>query len=155
MFKNTKGGITLIEVIVIIFLVVIVGAIVFTNLSSFKKEQVLRNTASDIVTFLNKAKQNTLSSVNSSSYGVHFDSNKMVLFTGSVYSSSDTNNEVVEFNSLVSIPAIGGLNIGGGSDVIFERLTGDTVGGTIKLQRNDDNTKYKIINISKTGLISL
>lgn len=155
MFKNTKSGITLVEVMVIIFLVVIVSTIVFTNLSSFKKEQVLRNTASDIVTFLNKAKQNTLSSINSSSYGVHFENSRMILFSGNTYSSSDPNNEIVNFNSLVSIPTIGGLNIGGGSDVVFERLTGDTLGGTIKLQRNDNNTKYKIINISKTGLISL
>ncbi len=155
MFKNTKSGITLLEVMVIIFLTIIISTIVFTNLSSFKKEQMLRNTASDIITFLNKAKQNTLSSVNSSSYGVHFESNRMILFSGNVYSSSGADNEIVEFDNLVSIPSTDGLNIGGGSDVVFERLTGDTVGGTIKLQRNDDYTKFKIINISKTGLISL
>ncbi len=153
--NNKKKGLTIIEVIIIIFLVTIVSTIVFNNLSSFKKEQVLRNTTNNVITFLNKAKQNTLSSINSSAYGVHFDSDKMVLFAGGNYSDSDPNNEIVYFDDSVSIPSVGGLNIGGSNDVIFERLTGDTTGGTIKIQLNSDNNKYRIINISKTGLISL
>lgn len=154
MLKNIKNGFTLVEALVVIFLVTIISSIVFMNLSQFRKEQVLRSTASNIVTFLNKAKQNTLSSINSLNYGIHFESNKMILFAGSTYISSDPNNEIVIFDSAVSIPTSGGLNIGSSNDVIFTRLTGETTGGTIKLQLNSNTDKYKTIIISKTGLIS-
>ena len=154
MINKINKGFTLIEVVIVIFLIALVSTIVFNNLSSFRQDQILRSTTSDVVTLLNEAKQNTLSSVNSSSYGVHFETNRMILFSGIIYSSSDPNNKVVNFDDTVSIPSSGGLNIGGGSDVVFERLTGDTIGGTIKLQLNSNTSKYNIINISKTGLIS-
>lgn len=154
MYIDKQRGITLIEITIIIFIISIITVIVFTNLSGFRNDQALRNTTSEIVSLLNKAKQNTLSSVNSTNYGVHFESNKMVLFTGSNYSSSASDNEVVIFNNVVSIPSVGGLNIGGGSDVIFERLTGDTIGGTIKIQLNSNSNIYKTITITKTGSIS-
>ena len=129
----------------------IISSIVLLNLSQFRNEQLLKNTTLDVVSLLSKARQNTLSSVNSTNYGVHFDSNKAVLFTGSLYSSNNATNEPIVFSSKVIVPIPSGLNIGGGSDVIFERLTGETVGGTIKIQLTSDSTKQKIITVGKIG----
>jgi hypothetical protein len=86
---------------------------------------------------------------------VHFESNKVTLFVGEVYSSGASTNEVLTFNSIVSIPTSGGINIGGGSDVIFKRLTGDTIGGTIIIQLVSNTAIKKTISISKTGLVSI
>lgn len=147
-------GITLLEVLIIIAIVGIVSSIAFVNLSQFHNEQALKNTTIDIVSLLNKARQKTLSSINSTNYSVHFDTNKAVLFTGSIYSSINTTNEINNFSSAVIIPTVGGLNIGGGNDVTFERLTGDTIGGTIIVRLSSDVTKQKIITIYKTGVIS-
>ena len=119
------------------------------------KEQDLKNTAMNIVTLLNKARQNTLSSINSNNYSVHFEANKAVLFSGGVYSAVDKNNEVINFSTTVSIPISGGINLGGGNNVIFERLTGEATSGTIIIKLKSDISKQKIITISKTGIVSL
>ncbi|MCX6753771.1 MAG: prepilin-type N-terminal cleavage/methylation domain-containing protein [Candidatus Nomurabacteria bacterium] len=148
---NRNKGFTLIEILMVIAILGIISSIVLLNLSQFRNEQLLKNTTLDVVSLLSKARQNTLSSVNSTNYGIHFDNDKAVLFTGSVYSSNNTTNEPVVFSSKVIIPIPSGLNIGGGSDVIFERLTGETVGGTIKIQLTSDSTKQKIITVGKIG----
>ncbi len=152
--NNLQKGFTLLEVIIIIIIIGIISSIILVSLSSFKNEQILKNTSIDVVSLLNKARQNTLSSINSKNYGVHFETNKMVLFGGQSYSQLDISNEIVIFSPAILIPSLNGLNIGGGSDVIFDRLTGETIGGTIILQLSSDNTKMKIITISKTGIIS-
>lgn len=135
----------------VIAIVGIISSIVLLNLSQFRNEQLLKNTTLDVVSLLNKARQNTLSSFNSTNYGVHFDGDKAVLFTGSVYSSNSVTNEPIVFNNRVIIPIPSGLNIGGGGDVVFERLTGETIGGTIKIQLTSNSTKHKIITIGKIG----
>lgn len=151
---SKNKGITLIEVLIIIAIITIILSIVNISLTSFHNEQVLKNTTIDMVSLINKAKQNTLSSLDSTNYGVHFDTDKAVLFTGATYSSGASTNQISLFDSKVRIPSSGGLNIGGGSNVVFERLTGDTIGGTITLQLTSDASKQKIITISKTGLVS-
>lgn len=152
---NKNKGLTIIEILIALSITAIMSAVVLLNLSSFRSEQVLKNTTSDIISTLNKARQKTLSSVNSNNYGVHFDSNKIVLFTGSVYDQNDSSNEIIEFDKIVNIPNVGGLNIGGGSDVVFERLTGDTIGGTITVELISNPEKQKTIFLNKTGTISL
>lgn len=154
MYINQKSGVTFIEVVIVITIILIVSSIVVMGLSKFRNEQALKNTTVDIVSILNKARQNTLSSINSTNYGVHFDTDKMVLFTGPAYFIGVATNEPSVFSTAVSIPTVGGLNIGGGSDVVFERLTGETVGGTIHIELISDPTKQKTITIDKTGLIS-
>jgi len=151
---NKNKGISLVEIVIVISIIVIICAITIVSLSSFKNGQVLRNTAVDIVSMLNKARQNTLSSINSNNYGVHFETNKMTLFIAPTYTQGVGTNEVINFNSVVNIPVSGGINVGGGSDVIFQRLTGETIGGTIVIQQTSNATKQKTITISKTGIIS-
>lgn len=151
---NKQSGLTVIELFIIIVIMIVISSIVFSSLSNFSDDQAIRNTASDITSILNKARQDTLSSLNSTNYGVHFETDKAVYFVGSLYSSSSSTNKITLFNQDVVIPSVGGLNIGGGSEVVFERLTGDTIGGTIKIQLLSDGSKQKIITISKTGSIS-
>lgn len=151
---NKNKGISLIEILGVISIMTIISAIVIINLSSFKRDQVLKNTAIDIVSMLNKAKQNTLSSINSNNYGVHFETNKITLFIAPTYTQGTSTNEVINFSGIVQIPTFGGINVGGGNDVIFERLTGETIGGTIVIQETSNTSKRKTITIGKSGIIS-
>jgi len=154
MINKTNNGITIIEILIAIAVISIISSIVVLNLSKFRNEQALKNTTIDIVSLLNKAKQNTLSSINSNSYGVHFETDKITLFVAPTYSSGTNTNEVSIFSTTVKIPTSGGINVGGGSDVIFERLTGETIGGTIIVQQKSNVSRQKTITISKTGIIS-
>lgn len=154
--NNYNKGIGIIEILISIAIMAIIAAVVVPSLSSFKNHQVLVNTAEDVVSLLNKARIETLASKNSNYYSVHFETNRAVLFTGSVFNSGDSNNYVVNFDSSISIPSSGGINLtGGGANVTFTRLTGDTnQNGNIVLQLNSDNNQKKIITIKKTGVSS-
>lgn len=152
-------GFSIIEMMIVIVIVSIISAIVLVSLASFRNEQALKNTTVDIVSLLNKARQNTLSSLNSTNYSVHFESDKAVLFSGNTYSSGDSGNEVINFSSVVTIPASGGINIsGGGSNINFDRLTGSvsngTIDSTIVVQLVSDSSKNNTITISKIGIVS-
>jgi prepilin-type N-terminal cleavage/methylation domain-containing protein len=151
-----RRGITLIEIIIVISIIGIISAITVPNLSNFHRQQELKNTTEDIFSLLNEARNNTISSKNSTTYGVHFLSDKAILFTGTTYNDS-TENKQIDFDSAVRIPDVGGINLnGGGDDVVFARITGDTENyGTIIIQLVSDITVQKTININKIGIIGV
>ena len=148
-------GFTLFEMIIVISFIILLAMIAIPSLSSFRKEQALKNTTDDIISLLDKAQSDTQISKNSTTYGVHFETNRAVYFVGSSFSEPNANNIQIDFDSTVNIPS-GGLSLnGGGSDVVFARLTGDTIGyGTIIVSLVSDATKQKTITINKTGIIS-
>ncbi len=154
---NYNKGFTFIELLIVIAIIGILSLITIPNLSNFRKEQALKNTTENVITLLDKAQSDSLSSLNSNNYGVHFASNYMVYFVGSTFSNTNPNNKKVDFEPGVAIPLNGGINLnGGGSNIIFPRLTGNVVGyGTIILQLTNKPTHQKIIKISKVGSVSL
>ena len=155
MKKIQNKGISFVEIIVIISIISLICAFAIPNLSQFHKQQTLNNAVEDTVSLINEARNNTISSKNSNTYGIHFESSKVTLFAGSSYNISSANEEI-DFDSSVAIPSTGGINLnGGGSDVVFDRISGDTSKyGTIIIQLVSDTTKQKIISISKIGIIS-
>jgi len=154
--KNIKNkGISIVETLIVICIISVVVAIIIPNLSEFRNQQVLKNTTEDVVSLINEARNNTISSKNSNAYGVHFQSDRAILFSGLSFVPS-VDNKQIDFDSAVLIPGTGGINLtGGGSDIIFNRITGDTVNnGTIVIQLANDSSRQKIINISILGIIS-
>jgi prepilin-type N-terminal cleavage/methylation domain-containing protein len=154
--KNIKNkGISLIEILIAVSIIAIISAIAVPNLSKFHNQQALQNTTEDVVSLLNEARNNTISSKNSNTYGVHLETDRAILFTGTTFNSNDSSNVPVIFDTATIIPATGGISLnGGGSDIVFNRITGDTANyGTIIIELISDNTQQKIINISKIGII--
>ncbi len=149
-------GITVLEILMVITIMIILIATVMPNLSKFKNERILNNTAGDVVAILNKARSDTISSYNSNNYGIHVESSRVVYFSGPTFNNNDSSNIVVSLDPNVNIPAIGGINLSDGtSDILFTRLTGDTTNyGTIIISLTSDATQQKIITISKTGSVS-
>lgn len=137
-------------------ILIVIALIVMPSLINFQREQSLKNTTENIISLLNKAKSDSSSSLNSSNYGVHFTSNSATYFVGSVFNSNDPNNNKIDFESGVAILPSGGINLnGGGSDVVFPRLTGDTIGyGTIVIYLTSVPARQKTITINKTGSIN-
>lgn len=153
---STNKGISLIELLVVVVIISIMVAIIIPSLSTFRNQQALKNTTEDVISLINKARQDTLSSLNSTNYGVHFESTRAVYFSGPTFTEPNSNNKERKFNSLVKIPTSGGINLnGGGSNIIFTRLTGDTSNyGTIVIQLSSNVAQNKIITINKTGTTS-
>ena len=150
-------GFNLFELILAMSILVLTIAIIVPSLSTFRNTQSLKNTTDDIVSLLNQARMQTLSSQNSTYYSVHFEGTRAVLFTGGTFSNSNSTNKVITFDLATKIPASGGINLNGsGVDVNFTRLTGDTNQyGTIVVQLTSNATKQKTITINKLGIASV
>jgi Tfp pilus assembly protein FimT len=153
MLSFYKKGISVVEILVIITVLGIIFSIVVPQFSKNKELQVLKSGTGDILSTINKARIETISSLNSSSYGVHFQSDKVIIFKGTVFLANDLNNEAVNILTPASISnvTLGGVS-GNFGDVYFNRLSGSpSTTGTITISAGSYS---KIITISATGVVS-
>ena len=152
-FPHQKG-ITVVEILVVIAIMSIILRIVLPQFSKSKENQVLKNGAEDVVAVLDKARSQTLASFNSSEYGVHFQSDKVIIFKGKVFSSGASDNENI---SIVTPATISNVTLGGVSgttgDMYFNRLYGaPSTTGTITVSTSSYS---KTVTISATGTASM
>ena len=146
-------GFSLLEIIVVIGILVLLAALGTGSLLQFSKTTDLNSSVEGSVSSLLEARSKTLSSQEESQYGVHFESDKIVLFRGAVYFSGDPLNEEAALPSSVETASIS-LN-GGGSDVIFKKLTGETDQyGTVTFRLKSDISKTRVITVGSTGVVS-
>ena len=146
-----KKGFTIIELLLVLGIMSILTTILLNSFVSFGREQGLSKDASLVIEVLRQAQSNTLNSKNSNQFGVHFSTNSLILFTGSVYSPGASTNEIYNFNADIRLSSAV-LN-GGGVDVVFAKLSGGTDNdGTITLVSQSTGAT-KVIRVYKTGLI--
>lgn len=145
-----KKGITGLEIIIVVAVLGIIFAIVVPQFAKVRERAVLKSAVSDILSSLNKAKNQTLSSVDSSEYGVHFESDRVIIFKGTSFSSGVSGNETINITSPATLSTISIL--GGGSDIYFNRLNGtpNTTGSVTVSSTNFSKT----ITIAATGIFS-
>lgn len=151
MMINFKKGFTLVEMLIILAILTILIIVALPSFTTMRNNQILKTTASEVFSALDKAKSQALSSVNSSEYGVHFETNKIVIFKGTIYLSLDPNNEDILISSGASISNI---NLTGGAiDLYFDRLSGaPNKTGTVTISVS---SLSKIVTISATGAASM
>lgn len=153
-FRRINKGITIIELLVVLAVLGIIFSIVLPQFSKVKENQVIKNAVESVLSSIDKAHSETLSSLNSSEYGVHFQSDKVIIFTGKVFSGGASNNETINIITPASISnvTLGGVS-GVSGDVYFNRLSGvPNQTGTITIS----STSYsKIITIGATGISSV
>ncbi len=148
---RSEGGLTTIELIVSLAILTVLTIVVLTSLISFKKNQSLSKDSGTVVEVLRQARNQTLSSKNSSNYGVHMATTTVTLFAGSSYSSGASTNQDFLLSSTDTILTIS--LAGGESNVVFNRLTGETAqNGTVVIS-SPDVSETKTVTIYKTGLI--
>lgn len=145
-----QRGFTLIELLISLAVIAIIAAIVAFPLSNFKRMQALRGGVEDLSSFIQEARSLTISSRDSLQYGIHLESDRAVLFSGSSYSAGASTNRTMQFPSGVT----GSWSLqGSGANIIFERLTGETDHyGTITLSLSSP-TVSRTITVSKLGSV--
>ena len=151
MMLNFKRGFTALETFIVLSVAILLIVIVLPSFQAMRNNQVLKATASEVVSALDQARSQALSSIDSSEYGVHFELNEIIIFKGTTFSSPDPNNENISITSPASISSI---NLTGGAvDVYFDRLSGaPNKTGTITISVSPFS---KVITISATGAISM
>ena len=149
-----KSGFTLVEILVVIALLVLIGGIIIGSLGQINRREALAKETANLVSLLNQARALTLASKNSSEYGLHLAVAQVTLFRGLNYDASASTNEVTSLNPLITIASY--TLTGGGSNIIFDRLTGTTAeSGTITLALVADVAVTKTITVSVTGVVEI
>ena len=151
--SSKVSGFTLLEIIVV---VAILGIILLTVLPQFSKSretQVLNSAVGDVLSSLNQARAQTLASLDSSSYGVHFQADKVIIFKGAVFSAEDPDNQAVAILEPAMIEDVTLNGVGGSSgELYFARISGSpSKSGTVTLATPN---AFRIITISATGGVS-
>ncbi len=149
-----KKGIGMVEILVVIGGLFLLFVITIPQLSKIRENQVLKSSVGDIMSVINKAQSKTLASVDSSSYGVHFQSDQVILFKGVSYSALDDDNESIDivFPSSISNVTLAGVS-GTSGDMYFNRLTGaPSKSGSITVSTS---SYVKTITLSATGVVSI
>ncbi len=149
-----KKGITVIELLVVVAILGIVVLVVLPQFSRIKENQVLKSAVGDVISILDKARSQTLASLNSSEYGVRFESGRVIIFKGQTFTSGAAGNETI---SIISPASISNVTLGGASGVsgemYFNRLSGSpSKNGTVTISVSSIS---KIITISATGVASM
>lgn len=143
-------GITIVELMIVIAIIIILVAVALPKFSEMRNIEVLKSATEDVLSMINKARTQTLSSVDSSEYGVHFQSDKVIIFKGTNYSAGASTNEEL----LILTPAnISNINLtSGATNLYFSRLTGNpSRTGTVTIS---NGSFTRIITISATGIAS-
>ena len=145
-----KSGFTLVELLVSLAIMLVLAVIVFNTFTTFRRNQALNMDTDIVVEVLRQARNQTLSSKNSSVYGVHFASQKITLFVGASYVENNSTNQdfVLSSSDTVLTTSLAPS----GSDVVFNRLTGETVNFGTVVVSSTGISKTKTVTIYKTGL---
>lgn len=152
MFQDNKG-ISLIEVLVVIFVIIII-TIAIINYRSFGQKTELDNTAQNILSALRLAQTKTIASEQASQYGVHFENSQYISFAGNSYQPADPDNKTHKIPSRLEIYQID--LIGEGNNVIFQRINGYTnQNGIISLRITAQPSNTKTIVIHSFGQVEL
>jgi type II secretory pathway pseudopilin PulG len=146
-----KKGITVLELMAVVVILTIFISIALPQFSKMRENQIIKSATEDVISVINKAKSETLASVDSSEYGIHFQADKIIIFKGKVYSAIDPNNESTDISSPASIS---GINLTGGVyNLYFNRLSGvPSVSGTVTVSTP---SLSKVVQISNIGLVSI
>ena len=152
---HDKSGFSLIEIVVVVFIASIILSIAIVAGRNFSDSVDLENTVKSIDMKIKLAKSRSISALNGTNHGVHFEADKIVVFEGSTFNASAPTNEVFNLSNNIKINIPVNL-IGGGNDLVLNRLIGSTNNsGNISIEVINDPSKTKQIVVNSDGQTSL
>ncbi len=156
MVKNFKSGFTIIELTVVIAIVSIVLSVVISNFSTVVNKSDLNSGFQEFANVVRLAQNKTLSSENISQFGVYLNTSvsphKYILFKGATYASRDTSYD--QAFSLPPSTEFYSINLSGGNEVVFSKLTGSALpSGNVSVRSKVDTSQVSTVYISASGTI--
>lgn len=154
--KNPKKGFTLIELLVVLAILSFLVFIALARFGVFGRQVSLDTASQQIISTLQLARNQTLASEDETVYGVHFETDRYVLFKGVVYDPSDINNKETVLTSTeiyeINLKPVLGVD----ANVIFVRVRGTTANtGYIKIKVVEEPSRTKTVLINSLGQASI
>lgn len=149
-----QKGITAFELIIVFAILGIILTITIPQFAKTREQQVVKAAVQDVLSSIDRARSDSLSSLDSSEYGVHFESDQIIIFKGMVFSVGAGDNIIVSITSPATISNVtfGGVSASSGN-VYFNRLSGaPSTTGTVTISSPNYS---KIITILPTGVASV
>ncbi len=151
-----RKGFTLVEILVTLGTLAVLAGVSVSALFTLNKRSDVDIEARKLQSVLNRARNQTLASEGEQSFGVHIatSTSEYIFFSGAVFNSLDPNNERFAIPTNVTLGTFG-LQ-GGGSDIIFERLTGATSRfGSLTLHDRGDTSNVQTVCVGASGDIEV
>jgi Tfp pilus assembly protein FimT len=151
---------TLVEILTIVGILIVLTTLSVPAFRFFQKESDLNNSVEEIINTLRLAQNKTLSSEGASQWGVYFSTtttpHQYTLFKGTSYNDVLRDSSFDEIHKLPKSVEIYQINLSGGNEVIFNRITGETSrAGNLGLRLISDISKTKTIYIENSGQVGL
>lgn len=148
--NNLKNGFSLVETIVVVAIAAVISGIVLFSISSLRNTNSLKQNVTEARAFIEEARSLSISGKNNLAYGVQLQSDRIIMFAGTT--SVQYKKLIFDTNS----STISNISLGGGGSVIlFKKLTGGTDNfGSFKIKMNSNQSSSSTINIASTGIIS-
>jgi len=149
--SRQDDGFTVIEIIVAFSIIIIAVALGYQGLNAFNETTAVTSGTEEALAILDDARNRVVSARNKSQFGVHLAGDRLILFPGAVYNSSDPANEIHLLSPRIEIAAI--ALAGGSVDIVFQRSTGQTAQyGTFLIRSRKNTTIFRTIAVLRSGL---
>lgn len=151
---HLSRGVTLLETLAAVAILMLISGVVLASLNNFRAQKTMDAAVEEVLAAFSQAHFDTISSRNDQQYGVHIDTDKVVYFVGPTYSAGAATNVIYRF--VVPVEIVNISLAGGGSDVLFQRLSGGTdQSGTFIVRAKSNGSLQTKVTINGTGAISI
>jgi len=149
-YQRWARAFSTIELLVVVAIILFLAATGVISYLSFKSQTELSVWANNIVESVALAKNKTLQAEYGEQHGVHFETDRFVLFRGSAYNVASASNIIYILPDSLEIATIS-LNMAT-ADVVFKKIIGQTDNyGSIVLQQKAGDNNSIAIHIESSG----
>lgn len=146
-------GFTFIEIILVVGIIAILAGIALASFLNSRNTRDLTTSRQSVISLLRLAQAKTLAGEDGSVWGVHLEQAQAVLFRGASYASATYTSAFAlpETVEIIMPPSL----TGGGSDVIFATLSGETgQDGSFTMRIKGSSSLLSSVVVEKTGKVS-
>lgn len=149
----SSQGFTALELIAAVAILSALAVVVIDPIRTFRNNQQMTGTTEEITALFHEARANTLASKDGAQWGVYIVSDRAALYKTS-YATTAPDTKSVIFPNPLMIDQI--TLVGGGTTVLFDRLTGKTSqSGSFRVRLRSDAAQSRLITILSSGSVSV
>lgn len=151
-------GLTFVEVLVTISIAAIIAGVGFSAFYQWRNSVSLINQIDELKSKVVEIRQLAISAAEEKNWGIHFETEQYIIFSGDSYNQSEPSNQIVVLKSAEIFNAATTLSNGNesfGPDLIFTKFTGQTPNiGTVTLVSTNNQAISHSFNIDNLGKIN-